>query len=61
MIFVTSGMGMVGGEIVRLLSQNGTAARPLVHNPKNAKNLKSYLGHRRSGEARDITRGVRRC
>jgi hypothetical protein len=31
--------GYVGGEIVRLLSQNGTAARALVRNPKNAKNL----------------------
>ncbi len=39
MIFVTGGSGMVGGEIVRLLSQNGTAARALVRNPKNAKNL----------------------
>jgi uncharacterized protein YbjT (DUF2867 family) len=39
MIFVTGGTGMVGGEIVRLLSQNGTAARALVRNPKNAKNL----------------------
>jgi uncharacterized protein YbjT (DUF2867 family) len=38
MIFVTGGTGMVGGEIVRLLSQNGTAARALVRNPKNAKN-----------------------
>jgi uncharacterized protein YbjT (DUF2867 family) len=39
MIFVTGGTGMVGGEIVRLLSQNGTPARALVRNPKNAKNL----------------------
>lgn len=39
MIFVTGGTGMVGGEIVRLLSQNGTAARALVRNPKNARNL----------------------
>jgi uncharacterized protein YbjT (DUF2867 family) len=30
---------MVGGEILRLLSQNGAAARALVRNPKNAKNL----------------------
>jgi uncharacterized protein YbjT (DUF2867 family) len=39
MILVTGGTGLVGGEIVRLLSQNGTAARALVRNPKNAKNL----------------------
>jgi uncharacterized protein YbjT (DUF2867 family) len=39
MIFVTGGTGMVGGEIVRLLSQNGTAARALARNPKSAKNL----------------------
>ena len=39
MILVTGGTGMVGGEILRLLSQNGTAARALVRNPKTAKNL----------------------
>jgi uncharacterized protein YbjT (DUF2867 family) len=38
-IFVTGGTGMVGGEIVRLLSQNGTAARALTRNSQKAKNL----------------------
>jgi len=39
MILVTGGTGMVGGDIVRLLSQQGVAARALIRNPQNAKNL----------------------
>jgi uncharacterized protein YbjT (DUF2867 family) len=39
MILLTGGTGMVGGEIVQLLSQDGTAARALVRNPQKAKNL----------------------
>jgi uncharacterized protein YbjT (DUF2867 family) len=39
MILVTGGTGMVGGDIVRLLSQEGVAARALVRNPQKAKNL----------------------
>jgi uncharacterized protein YbjT (DUF2867 family) len=36
MIFVTGGTGMVGGDIVRLQSQQGVAARALVRNPRKA-------------------------
>jgi uncharacterized protein YbjT (DUF2867 family) len=39
MILVTGGTGMVGGEIVRLLSQAGVAARALIRNPQKAQNL----------------------
>src|SRR5690348_3868979 len=39
MILVTGGTGMVGGDIVRLLSQQGVAARALVRNPQKAANL----------------------
>ncbi len=39
MILVTGGTGMVGGEIVRLLSQDGIAARALTRNPQKAPNL----------------------
>ena len=39
MILVTGGTGMVGGEIVRLLSQQGVAARALVRNPSKAQKL----------------------
>ena len=62
MIFVTGGTGMVGGEIVRLLSQNGTAARALVRNPKNAKNLPAITwvtGDLAKPET--FTCGIRRC
>ena len=37
MILVTGGTGMVGSEIVRLLSQQGVVARALVRNPSKAK------------------------
>jgi len=39
MILVTGGTGMVGGDIVRLLSQQGVAARALVRNPQKAPKL----------------------
>jgi len=39
MILVTGGTGMVGSEIVRLLSQQGVVARALVRNPSKAKEL----------------------
>ena len=39
MILVTGGTGMVGGEVVRLLSQQGVAARALTRNPSKAKEL----------------------
>ena len=39
MILVTGGTGMVGGEIVRLLSQQGVAARAVVRNPQKAQDL----------------------
>ena len=39
MILVTGGTGMVGGEIVRLLSQQGVAARALVRNPSKVQKL----------------------
>jgi uncharacterized protein YbjT (DUF2867 family) len=38
-ILVTGGTGMVGGEIVRLLSREGVAARALFRDPQKAKNL----------------------
>jgi len=39
MILVTGGTGTVGGEVVRLLSQQGFAARALTRNPSKAKEL----------------------
>ena len=39
MILVTGGTGLVGGEILRLLSQAGIAACALVRNPQKAPNL----------------------
>jgi len=39
MILVTGGTGMVGSEVVRLLSQQGVAARALVRNLSKAKEL----------------------
>jgi len=39
MILVTGGTGMVGGDIVRMLSQQGVAARALVRNPQKAPKL----------------------
>jgi uncharacterized protein YbjT (DUF2867 family) len=36
MILVTGGTGMVGGEILRLLSQDGIAASALIRNPEKA-------------------------
>jgi uncharacterized protein YbjT (DUF2867 family) len=39
MIFVTGATGMVGGDIVRSLSQKGVAARALVRNPQKALKL----------------------
>ena len=63
MIFVTGGTGMVGGEIVRLLSQNGTAARALVsQSEKREKSASHHTCHRRFWRSqKDITRGIRRC
>ena len=40
MILVTGGTGMVGGEVVRLLSQQGVAARALTRDPSKAKELR---------------------
>src|SRR5262249_20069197 len=39
MILLTGGTGMVSGEIVQLLSQDGTPARALTRNPQKARNL----------------------
>jgi len=39
MILVTGGTGMVGSEVVRLLSQQGVAARALTRDPSKAKEL----------------------
>ena len=39
MILVTGGTGLIGGEVLRLLSQDGVAARALIRNPQKAKNL----------------------
>jgi uncharacterized protein YbjT (DUF2867 family) len=39
MILVTGGTGMVGGEILRLLSQAGISATALVRNPQKAPDL----------------------
>jgi nucleoside-diphosphate-sugar epimerase len=39
MILVTGGTGLVGGEILRLLSQAGIAATALVRNPDKAPDL----------------------
>ena len=39
MIVVTGATGMVGGDIVRTLSQQGVAARAMARNPKKAINL----------------------
>jgi len=39
MILVTGGTGMVGGDVVRLLSRQGVAARALVRNPQKAPDL----------------------
>jgi uncharacterized protein YbjT (DUF2867 family) len=41
MILVTGGTGQVGRDVVRLLSQQGLAARALVRNPQKAENLPS--------------------
>jgi uncharacterized protein YbjT (DUF2867 family) len=39
MILVTGGTGLIGSEVLRLLSQQGIAARALVRNPQKALNL----------------------
>lgn len=39
MILVTGGTGMVGGDIVRTLSQQGVAARAMTRNPQKVPNL----------------------
>ena len=39
MLLVTGGTGMVGGDIVRMLSQQGVAARALTRNPQKAPKL----------------------
>ena len=36
MILIIGGTGMVGGEVVRLLSQQGVPARALVRDPSKA-------------------------
>src|SRR5215831_3004393 len=37
MILLTGGTGLIGGEVARLLSQQGVAARALVRNPQKAR------------------------
>jgi uncharacterized protein YbjT (DUF2867 family) len=37
MILVTGGTGLIGSEVLRLLSQSGVAARALTRNPQKAK------------------------
>jgi uncharacterized protein YbjT (DUF2867 family) len=60
MILVTGGTGMVGGDIVRLLSQQGVAARALARNPQKAPNLPGITwGDWRSGETRNFASRVR--
>jgi uncharacterized protein YbjT (DUF2867 family) len=39
MILVTGGTGMVGGDMVRILSRQGVPARALTRNPQKAPNL----------------------
>jgi uncharacterized protein YbjT (DUF2867 family) len=39
MILVTGGTGVIGSELLRLLSQAGVPARALVRNPKRAQKL----------------------
>src|SRR5262249_2015011 len=39
MILVTGGTGLVGSEILRLLSQEGAAASALIRNPEKAPSL----------------------
>ena len=39
MILITGGTGMVGGEILRLLSQSGVKAKALIRNPQKAPKL----------------------
>ena len=43
MILVTGGTGVVGGDIVRTLSQQGVAARALVRNPQKEPNLPGIM------------------
>jgi len=40
MIFVTGGTGLIGSEILRLLSQQGVATRALTRNPQKAQERK---------------------
>ena len=37
MILITGGTGLVGGEVLPLLSQSGVAACPLTRSPQKAK------------------------
>jgi uncharacterized protein YbjT (DUF2867 family) len=39
MILVTGGTGLIGSEVLRLLSQAGVAARALTRNPQKAKTV----------------------
>jgi len=39
MILVTGATGMVGSQVVRLLSEQGIEARALLRNPSKAKEL----------------------
>jgi len=39
MILITGGTGMIGSEMLRLLSEKGVPARALVRNPQKAKTL----------------------
>src|SRR5712691_11318866 len=39
MILVTGGTGLIGSEVLRLLSRAGVPARALVHNPSRAQAL----------------------
>jgi uncharacterized protein YbjT (DUF2867 family) len=44
MILVTGGTGLIGGEVLRLLSQDGVDARALVRNPQKAKTCQASHG-----------------
>ena len=39
MILVTGGTGLIGSEVLRLLSQSGVTARALTRNPQKAKTM----------------------
>ena len=39
MILVTGGTGLIGGEVLRRLSERGVLARALTRDPKKAQNM----------------------